>query len=149
MKVKNELIWNWFEQGEVREALLGEGHFFIPDELFGRHNQILVIDQLFDWACERNKFTSSAQTFEETVDYLCVSNRIYDTFKLVLSYSLISDDRHEHLPVKMDHVIELLAQLSNKNGDLLSKDSELRNLVLQVSKRFPKLIELIGLKNSK
>ena len=141
----NQKIWHWFNNGDARNALIGGGDFFLRDYTWGCHDTLLVLSQLFEWAIKNNKGAVSAKAFTEALDLLTAADRTSDAFRLVLVYLLVSEDRHESLPIDMDHVMRSLAELACLHADALSKDAEQRALVLDVATRLPRLADMLSL----
>jgi hypothetical protein len=141
----NQQIWRWFGYGNARDALVGDGDYFLRDHTWGCHDTLLVLNQLFEWAATDDNRPVSAKAFVEALDFLTSANRTNDAFRLVLCYILVSEDRHESLPIDMEHVISSLAELARRHADALSKDAQQRALVLDVATRLPRLADILAL----
>jgi len=141
----NQQIWLWFNNGNARDALIGNGDYFLRDHTWGCHDRVLVINQLFDWATTTNSGSVAAAAFTAALELLTSTERTNDAFDLVHCYIVLSDDRHESLPIDMEHVACSLADAARDHAATLSKDAQQRDLILLVAARLPRLADMLGL----
>jgi hypothetical protein len=64
----NPQLWGWFDNGEIVEAILGTGEYFISDHLWGKHDDILVFHQLLEWANERDAWPNAFASVETALE---------------------------------------------------------------------------------
>src|SRR5690554_3804502 len=84
----NSQLFNWFDQGKIKEVLLGEEKFFIPNNTYrDNHDSLLVIYQLFEWADSEEKKNIVNREFYEAVDTISKKD-IKEGFRLILSYCI-------------------------------------------------------------
>jgi hypothetical protein len=91
----NPKIIGWLENGHLREALLGEGDYFIQEYTFREHDALLVIQELLQWAKLKNRIPEVSREFELLVLELCDNDlvkavRILVAYLTEISYSRIS-----------------------------------------------------------
>ena len=141
----NPKLYRWFDEGHARDALIGDGEFFCRCHTWGDHDTILVFGQLLDWATTNNKYPNAAKAFSEALDFLASANRTDNAFRLVLSYIIISEDSEQSLPIDMEHVCRSLAELARRQAPALSSETQLRDLVLHVAARLPRLADILDL----
>ena len=132
--MKNIRIYNWFDNGEFKNALLGQGKYKIPDYTYPEeHDRLLVINQLINWVSENLKEYSTmyyedliksliTERFEEAVDILLCYFINNKSFPLVLNYSEIKK--------------VLLKEIKNHGKDIAG-NSRLRNQLIQLKSYIP------------
>jgi hypothetical protein len=65
----NAQLLCWFDQGKIKESLLGDGIFFIPSHTYrDSHDSLLVMYALFEWANSENKKFMVNDEFFEAID---------------------------------------------------------------------------------
>lgn len=80
------------EQGKLREVMLGEGEYFLPDTTFrDSHNIMMVMFVFLHWIQSDGCRTSMVVAFEELLLGLAVSNP-WKCVDLLLSYTITSRD---------------------------------------------------------
>ena len=142
----NRKMWCWFDEGRALDVLVGDGEFFTPDHTWrDHHDTTLVLGQLAHWAETKNKQADSENAFVEALKLFASSNRTIEAFRLVLSYLVILDESDERLLIDMEQVIHILADLAFRQAPLLATDTEIRQTVLDVSTRLPRLAKRLGL----
>ena len=141
----NQRIKFWFENGKVVEALCGDGDYFIPDHTYrDQHADLLVVGQLLEWAAQGHA-EQAAKGFEATVIKLFKEERFQAALGLLLCYGIIKKDSGKSLAIDESNLESLAEQVVHKNGDRFSKDTSLRNLLLQVISYFPDLGKKLGM----
>jgi hypothetical protein len=144
--MKNQRVYDWFEKGEVSEAVLGRGHYFIPDLDFREeHDLVLILNQLFAWAAESARERDAARGLELAVEKLLKEGALAQALKLVWSYLIVADNQRQQLPINAELLQEELAKSVHQEADRLSKDEPLRDLVLLIANRYPAFARNLGL----
>jgi len=67
----NPKIVRWLEEGHFREALLGEGDFFIEEHTYRVHDALLVLQESLWWAKLQNRIAETSNEFEQIVLEFC------------------------------------------------------------------------------
>ncbi len=107
----NPTIVRWIAKGKIKEALLGESPYFLPDNTFRTdHDVLLVIYVLIRWAFHKNKQLDCANDFTIAIQDISEAN-IIKGLEILLAYLIVSRDLEITLPI--DPCI-LLASIENK-----------------------------------
>jgi len=94
----NSTIVSWLDAGKLREALVGEGEFFLMDHTNrDSHDIMCVCYVLIRWASQSEKLQAIAQEFERILLELCVSDpeKVLD---ILLAYTIAARDARTALP---------------------------------------------------
>jgi hypothetical protein len=143
----NRKIWNWFDAGTVREALVGHGEFFLPDNTYiDEHNYILVVDQLFDWAKHHDTEAEAAGSVENVIIAEASAREFASASRLLLTYLLVKEDRGDTIGVDLEHVAKSLATAIKQDPGNIIDDEQTRALVLAVANRLPYFKNLLNLR---
>ncbi|NDI35091.1 hypothetical protein [Chengkuizengella sediminis] len=135
--MENDRIQQWFDEGKIRKALLGEESFRIPDNTYrDSHDRILVITQLMHWM-EKNKSRINPIKFESLVLSLIEEN-FEESIDLLYSYFIFN----KKIPISVDcKTIETnLKNQVNANGDLIVNSERIRNKVVSLSSYMPNIL---------
>jgi len=142
----NRRIWGWFDAGKIREALEGKGEFFQPEVTYrDEHDQVLVIDQLFDWAKKHGRERQAAEIFEYVVTKAAGASEL-EASRLLLRYFIVENDREETIGVDVDRLAENLATAMKRHPGGLVNDEQTRGVVLAVADRLPHFKNLLDLR---
>jgi hypothetical protein len=137
---ENPTIREWLEGGHMREALEGQGEYFLADPTYRQcHNVLLVVQEILDWAQDTRLVSECGREFTVAVNAIAVANpvRALDT---LLAYAIASRDVKTRLPVDFNLVDKTLA-VGVRQGAI--KDIvQVRRLGQQVHKRLPVLTAL-------
>jgi len=82
----NEQIFGWFEQGKIKETLMGEGEYYIHDRDHNIHDRSHVLMWLCKWTETVNKKEKAQKGFLSAVDCLLKSKQLRDVFHLYWLY---------------------------------------------------------------
>ncbi|WP_300672769.1 hypothetical protein [Desulfoluna sp.] len=138
MNTINKQITKWFDKGNIKEAIIGEKPFFIPDVTYrDKHDRILVLRQLLLWADMNNNGFEVATIIQQTIVDLCSFDKICETLDIVWCFLLIKEDMQIRLPIDMRFIENELVELIKKNVKELSINEELREVVLSLSEKLP------------
>lgn len=136
----NERIKRWFEDGQVREAFLGEGKFRIPDVTYrDTHDRILVMTQLFKWAQQSNS-KEVTKKFTNTIrDFLLY--HFAEAIDVILCYFIVKQDGYTLVDVDFQGLKNDIVSAINSNGTAISSDEVLRSQIIGISKYLPWVIQ--------
>jgi hypothetical protein len=142
----NRKIWGWFDAGKIGEALEGKAEFFLPDVTYrDEHDQVLVIDQLFDWAKRHGRERQAAEIFEYVVTKAAGAGELVQASRLLLTYLVVENDREDTIGVDVDSLAENLATVIKRHPGCLVNDEQTRGVVLAVADRLPHFKNLLDL----
>lgn len=138
MNTDNPKILKWFDRGKIKEAILGENSFFIPDVTFReRHDILLIFRQLFIWSDKNNKTFEVSKVIEEIICELSSKGNIGNTLDIVWCYLLTKREFNSDIRIDMNMIENELIKLVNKNSQELLENYELKELVLSISDQLP------------
>jgi hypothetical protein len=132
----NERIQNWFDKGQIKNALLGDGEYKIIDHTFSNeHDRILVINQLIYWL-ENNKVKAKQINLTNIVVSL-IKNHFEDALDILFCYHLINKKN----PVTIDcEVIKVeLKKAIKDNGLKVANNDMLRNKIIRLKTYIPNI----------
>ena len=142
--MSNNIIQNWFENGKIKEALLGKGKYLLRDNTWGRHDTLLVISQLEDWATTRVKKSLAREEFLGAIDSLSAEQKPLSVFRLFYVYFIIKNSRQSVLffsdeTVLINKIKYMVFQHSKDIAENNVRDSlgELRSTVIHLAKYVP------------
>lgn len=136
MWTKNPKLWQAFDEGRTAEALLGTGGTFIPNATYrDKHDDTLVIDQLLDWAADRNGWDVAAGAFTTALSRPTEAGDREGAYGLVLAYLLVTEDRQEVLPVDPASLRAALEEVDRRSAS--ADEERLRPLIDAVRQRLP------------
>ncbi|MGH7487580.1 MAG: hypothetical protein ACREMY_18550 [bacterium] len=142
----NQQIWRWFDAGEIREALDSEGEFVLPDVTYrDQHDQLLVIDQLFDWAKARSRTSAAAEELQNAIERYASAGDVMRAARAILTYLIVQRDRGETIGVEPTMLARILAAGVERHPAAVVSDESTRKLVLAVAERIPELKRLLFL----
>lgn len=128
----NSKVVKALEQGKLREILLGEDEYFLPDTTFrGSHNLLLVMFVLMHWVRDTDSKSCVAVAFENLLHELA-RIKPWDCVDILLAYTITARDNNLSLPICFSSVINLLranlcsTDSSNRNDKKVLKDLERR-----------------------
>jgi hypothetical protein len=146
MASKNEKIFQWFDQGHFKSAILGKGAYFIPDVTYrDHHDRLLIFQQLFLWLKDnQTKFQHSEILYDCLVNII-QSENINDILDVVWCYLLIAEEQHFQLGKETENIELNLADQVIKHGARIAESSELRELVLTLAEKLPNFKKMLNL----
>lgn len=137
----NPKIWNWFDNEKIDQAILGQGNYFIPSVTYrDQHDRLLIFRQLLEWANNEEKVEKATACFDLILNNLEKSNSLRTALDVVWSYLICENDMGKKLPVNLESVEAKLNRMIIRNGKTISQDSELRKIVMVMSKRMPGIL---------
>lgn len=134
----NSQILNWFNQGKIKEVLLGEGEFFIPDHTYrSHHDGLLVIYQLFEWVDSEEKRNIVSGDFYAAIDEF-LKNNIKEGFRLILGYCIAKNSKKKLLLDESFLISKTMLMIKEYAGEIVT-DEKLRAIVLDIEKYLPQV----------
>lgn len=134
----NERLFRWFEQGKVKDALLGKGDFFIPDHTYrSHHDSLLIINQLFQWVDSKEKKRLVNKVFYEVVDFLLEENA-KEAFRLILTYCIVKNRKDVFLLDELPLIAKTKSMIDANAREITSND-QLRAIVMSIEKYLPQV----------
>lgn len=86
----NKKLKAFFEQGLIKESLIGEGKFYIKEsDCSLLHDFALVVSQLDIWAYENSKQLEAGQALEFAIEELVALRKYNEAIKILHAYFLI------------------------------------------------------------
>ena len=138
--MRNEKIQEWFELGQIVEALLGLNKFFIPDVTDrSAHDRILIVRQLLSWANTEKKKETATKGMENALNNVAGNNDVWSLLDIILSYLLVTESNNEVLPLDMSKVACIGRDILSRNAEEISNDEDLRYFVLKMLEKMPSL----------
>lgn len=138
MKTINKKIFDWFNQGHIKEAIVGEKNYFIQDVTYREHHdRLLIFRQLFMWSDINNKALVAARSIEEILLTLSFSDKIADALDIFWCFLLTEEEFSNALPIDRGIIEKELVALVQKNTQELSGNYELRELVSALAGKLP------------
>lgn len=132
----NEILFKWFDQGEIVSALLGNGNYFIPDHTYvENHDRLLVIKMLYLWADTRDKRKVVSRDFLNALDQLFKLEE-KEAFRLALSYYIVKNSSHIAILDELQ-LINKVNFFIRQSAQEISKNEDLRAVVLALESYFP------------
>lgn len=142
----NYKIVKWFEEGNIINAVLGDRPFFISDVTFReKHDRLLIFTQLLIWTTKKKNEVKVAKIIEKMIIELCASNRINEVIDIIWCLLLSQDDLTINLPINMLVIEAELIALVKKNSSKISRQEELRSVVIALSDKLPEFKKGINL----
>ena len=115
MIVLNERVVHWLESGEMRQALLGEGNFFLLDHTSrDKHDVVLVMYVLICWAHKVKRVKAVGDELSTVLLQLCDVNP-KACADILLTYAIVSRGIHKQLPVDFSLVFHNLEAVNAKD----------------------------------
>ena len=144
--MKNRRILNWFEDGKIREALVGEGPYFLPDYTNRTdHGRSLVFRQLKQWADNGEKQQAAANGVFEAVNTLNERADLFGLLDVLLVVTIASDDAPvPNLPLRLEEILDIVANSIQTNSREISGNEDLRYFVINMIDRLPGLQERLA-----
>ncbi|MEI8289076.1 MAG: hypothetical protein WCH99_06345 [Verrucomicrobiota bacterium] len=140
----NKQFRAWFSQGKTVEALCGLGDYFMPDVTYrDEHDFILAVGELLEWAREGHH-EDAARAFATAAATLLDTGRFENALRLLRSYFVLQKEMQTQLPLDENGLASRFGRAVHVSAERLSRDEELRNLLLSVSRDFPALNAAIG-----
>ena len=110
----NQRIANWFDKGEIVEALEGNDQYFIPDHTYrDEHDLLLIIITLIQWAEKRNRKELAAGKLFEVFTNAIGQHNLSKSLSLIHAYMLVVQDLNKELPINQKEVQAMLKSLIN------------------------------------
>lgn len=135
MIVLNERVVHWLESGEMRQALLGEGEYFLLDHTSrDKHDIILVMYVLICWAHIVKRVKAVGDELTTVLLQLCDVNP-KTCADILLTYTIVSQGIHKQLSGNFSLVFHNL-------DAVISKDSQpvvSRKIMLELQKNLKKM----------
>lgn len=73
MSDANSELFKFFDQGKIKESIIGKRNFFIPGITFREHHdRLLVLRQLSLWAENSKKIEDASLSVESAIDELLI-----------------------------------------------------------------------------
>lgn len=146
MANRNFKIFDFFNQGKIKEAIIGSKNYFVPDVTYReQHDRLLIIRQLCVWAQENRKIGEASLSIEAVIDELYSMGKIFEILDVIWCFLLVHEESCCALTVDMDKVQDKLSTIVKKNNHLLMADNELRELVVSLSSKLPKFKFMLNL----
>jgi len=134
----------WFSQGKAVEALCGLGDYFMPDVTYrDEHDFTLAVGELLEWAREGHQ-EDAAGAFVTASTTLLDTGRLENALRLLRSYFVLQKEAQTPLPLDESGLASRFGRAAHEAAQRLSRDEDLRNLFLSVSRDFPALKAAIG-----
>lgn len=139
MSDTNPKLFSFFDQGKIKETIIGKNSFFIPDITFREHHdRLLVLRQLSSWAEKRQKFQDASLSIESAIDCLLIVGNLYEALDVTWCFLLVSDEGNFFLTIDMDKIQDKLSLAVKRSYNEISIDDELRDLVVLLAEKLPK-----------
>ncbi|WP_442510678.1 hypothetical protein SH528x_002316 [Novipirellula sp. SH528] len=144
----NRQFARWFDDGRIRDALLGRGDCFVGDSTFrSSHDSLLAMQTLLQWAKDRaiipevhDEFCSILADLESRGDYTALRD-------LLLSYDLSSHDCKTGLGLDMDSWTIRLADAMMHRLQLVRGDEHFACSLGILAKRWPAIQSVVAALN--
>jgi hypothetical protein len=108
----NPRVAGWFEAGDISEALLGEGSFFIPDTTYrDQHDRLLVLDQLLRWGVGPRRELAAGEAFLDALARAVHRKDGWLAYDLVWCHLLAARESERQLPLDLDAVRRCLDEV--------------------------------------
>jgi hypothetical protein len=141
----NTHLQTLFSQGKAVEVLTGLGKYFTPDVTYrNEHDFILVVGELLEWA-RTGHYDDAAIAFGSASTTLLKTGRFEDALRLVRSYFILRKEMQITLPLDESHLAATFDSAVQNAAEQLSRNENLRNLLLLVTQDFPQLRARIGM----
>ena len=108
-----DTIFQLFDQGAFKKAILGDEDFFFRDDLWGNHNSSNVIDYFFEWYLLKGTKESLLKLEQFFIDEIQQKRKINEIDKGLISLSLVrfycreAQSKNNWL-LKKDFILQLL-----------------------------------------
>ena len=135
----NTQFKKWFSQGRTVEALCGIGDFFMPDITYrDEHDFILAVGELLEWVRDGHR-EDAARAFTTAANALLDIGRFKSALRLLRSYFVLTKEMQVMLPLDENGLASRFGRAAHEAAEQLSRDEDLRNLLLLSSRDFPAL----------
>ncbi len=139
MASRNLRIFEYFKQGKIKDAILGENNFFIPSVTFReQHDRLLVFRQLCIWSETNKKANEASRSVEEIIEELYSQGNLLEMIDVVWCFLLVYEDGQCALSIDMEKMQSYLVSIVKNNSCELSTNDNLRELVIALSTKLPK-----------
>lgn len=109
MEELNKQVVGWFESGHMREALFGEGEYFLKDHTYrSSHAFMLVMYVLLHWANQNGSLESTGKQFEALLAAEA-SRSPEKCFAALVAYAIHGKDSRLKFPVDFSGVVDALS----------------------------------------
>jgi len=140
--VLNPRIQKWLDQGYFKEALLGDGKFFIPNHTYyDTHDVILIISQLFLWV-EKNKKDISNELEKAIIELL--NERFRYAIRIIHCFFISKEDNGNSLSFfnfDCENIKNEIKKAINKHAQEIVEDESLRYRIMEINKYWPGIID--------
>jgi len=90
----NTQVVSWIEGGRIREALLGQGEYFISDHTYhSQHDIMLVMYVILNWAEQKRALSSVSESFAGFFQALADKGDWDNLRNIALAYDITSKDQ--------------------------------------------------------
>ena len=110
-----------------------------------RHDEILVVGQLIAWAQETGNQQIASLDFQLTISQLLNERKLEKAIGLTWTYLILRKKHGKELPIDLDWLQGQLSEAIQNQGEEVAARESLRNLILRVADRLPKLRNDLGL----
>jgi hypothetical protein len=122
----NPKVVGWLEHGLMKDAILGEGEYYIANHTYrDEHDVLLVIRTILMWARERSILDSCSKQFQVILVELCKTK--VDVFlRTFMAYQMTSKDSKIKLQLDITALADLCQETLRKvNSEIYSRDAVL------------------------
>lgn len=106
----NAKIRSWFTAGQIAEAILGDGAFFIPDiDDSTAHDRLLVLGQLLDWADEEDHWEAAVRGIDDALNRSLKRHERADVLDIAICLLTLADHGSWHGSIPWMSVRERVA----------------------------------------
>ena len=142
----NTQFQSWFSQGKAIEALCGQGDYFVAGITWrDEHDFILALGELLDWARKGHQ-EDAAMAFQSAIERLLSANQLKAALRLLRSYAILREETSDTMAFDQYQLATCIGRAVREAGELLSRDEDLRKLLLFVCQDYPLIKTEAGLK---
>lgn len=135
----NNMIFLWFNNGLLKEALIGKGKFFIRDHTYrDKHDVILIISQMIEWVDEED-IENFGDIFENIIIEI-INEELFVAVEVLIAFFILKEVKDILFDFNANNISTVLKNKIKEKSPEIVNNEFLRSRIILLSKYFPEIL---------